>query len=108
MKKTSIILLMIFILILALSSFVYVNALPSNMNTLPGEIEFDYEDYDLDDEPSDRPVVDAPRPNQPATAVTPTAQDFFIPENILSIIIITIGIVLVLFSIAIFVRLKQL
>ncbi|MCL2355438.1 MAG: hypothetical protein FWC68_06255 [Oscillospiraceae bacterium] len=44
-------------------------------------------------------------PSSPVASLTPT--DFFTAENVLSIILITVGVVLILLAIAIFIRLKK-
>jgi len=67
-------------------------------------------EYDNNDAYSSNNDANSDNSNQPAntptTSSSQTNQDFFTPENILSIFLITIGIVLILLAIAIFIRIK--
>ena len=113
MKKISIILLIFIILIFAFSSYLYATTETNDLATAINRTDnlIDDQEYNLIGN-NNTTQQETTNPDPTPTAQSPVStiaapQDFFVPENILSIILITIGIVLILLSIAIFVRLKQ-
>ena len=117
--------LLLFIFIIAFSSYIYAAvALPGNIdpdvdndtvtnqdNNFANNDDDALEEDDDDALPTANTNTEdrrAPSNTQTIpTATTSAPMDFFTAENILSIILITIGIVLILLSLAIFIRLKS-
>ena len=102
MRKILTIVLLLFIFAISFSSVAFATA---DLNPIMADIDPITEDY----VPTGAlPESDTGEVPVPTTQTTPPATvDFFTPENILSIIIITIGVVLILLSVAILLRLKN-